>query len=158
MQYMSLAILPYAPQYAPVFDRLNRAWIEEFFVVEPFDHEVLTNPQRCIIEPGGELWFAALNGDVIGACALIPFGEGVFEFTKLGVDPRARGHGAARALLRHCRERAKAKGAHTLKIFTSLSLTAANALYRSEGFVEVPMSAEQKTRYRRADIMYDLKL
>ncbi|MFM9890763.1 MAG: GNAT family N-acetyltransferase [Rickettsiales bacterium] len=155
---MSITILPYAPEYAPVFDRLNRAWIEEFFVVEPFDDAVLSNPQQYIIAPGGELWFASLNGEVIGACALIPFGVGVLEFTKLGVDPKARGHGVARALLQHCRARAKAKGAHTLKIFTSLSLTAANALYVSEGFLEVPMSAQQKTRYRRADIMYDLAL
>lgn len=155
---MTLTILPYASEYAPVFDRLNRAWIEEFFVVEPFDDAVLSNPQKMIIEPGGELWFASLDGEVIGACALIPFGAGVYEFTKLGVDEKARGRGAARALLRHCRDRARAKGAHTLKIFTNLSLGAANALYRSEGFVEVPMSAEQKTRYRRADIMYDLAL
>ncbi len=155
---MTITILPFAPEHAPIFDRLNRAWIEQYFTVEPFDDLVLTNPQKMIIEPGGELWFAALNGEVIAACALIPFGDGVFEFTKLGVDEKARGHGVARQLLRHCRDRAREKGAHTLKIFTSSKLIPANTLYRSEGFTQIEMTPEQKQRYKRGDVLYDLAL
>jgi N-acetylglutamate synthase-like GNAT family acetyltransferase len=155
---MSITILPFAPEHAPIFDRLNRTWIEEFFTIEPFDDMVLTQPQQMILDTGGEVWFAALNGEVIGACALLPFGEGILEFTKLGVDNKARGHGVARALLRYCRERATTKGAHTLKIFTSRRLIPANTLYVSEGFVEVEMSPMQKQRYARADVMYDLAL
>lgn len=155
---MTLAILPFAPEHAPVFDRLNRAWIEQYFTVEPFDDRVLTQPEETILATGGEVWFAALNGVVVGACALLPFATGVFEFTKLGVEETARGHGVARALLNHCRTRAREKGAHTLKIFTSTRLVPANALYRSEGFVEVPMSDAERQRYQRADIMYDFVL
>lgn len=155
---MAIIILPFSDEYAPIFDCLNRAWIEEFFAIEPFDDLVLTQPQKMILDTGGEIWFAALDGEVIGACALLPFGEGIFEFTKLGVDEKARGAGVARALLNHCKARAKAKGAHTLKIFTSTRLGPANALYRSAGFIEVEMSPAQKTRYARADIMYDLPL
>lgn len=155
---MAITILPFAPQYAPIFDRLNRAWISELFTIEPFDDLVLTQPQKMIIEPGGELWFAALNGEVIGACALLPFAPGVLEFTKLGVDKKARGAGVARALLQHCQTRAAEKGAHTLKIFTNSKLGPANALYRSAGFIEITMTAEQRTRYTRADVMYDMPL
>ena len=32
---MTLEIIPYAKEHGPVFDRLNRAWIKEFFTVEP---------------------------------------------------------------------------------------------------------------------------
>lgn len=155
---MTITILPYSPEHAPIFDRLNRAWIEETFSVEPFDDLVLTQPEKMIIATGGELWFAALDGEVIAACALIPFGEGVFEFTKLGVDEKARGRGVARKLLIHCRDRAREKGAHTLKIFTSSKLIPANALYLSEGFTKVEMTTEQKTRYKRADVLYDMAL
>jgi GNAT superfamily N-acetyltransferase len=154
----TIEILPYAAAHAPVFDRLNRAWIEEHFVIEPFDDLILTQPEKIIIAPGGEIWFGALDGDVIAACALLPFADGIFEFTKLGVDEKARGHGVARALLKHCTMRAKQRGAHTLKIFTSTKLAPANALYRSENFLEIPMSAEQRQRYKRGDIMYDLAL
>ena len=153
---MSITILPFSPEYASIFDHLNRAWIDEFFTIEPFDDLVLTQPQKMILDTGGEIWFAALNGEVIGACALLPFATGVLEFTKLGVDKKARGAGVARALLTHCQTRAKAKGSHTLKIFTSRRLVAAN--YRTAGVIEVEMSPAQKTRYARADIMYDLAL
>jgi ribosomal protein S18 acetylase RimI-like enzyme len=153
-----ITVLPYSPTHASVFDRLNRAWIEEHFTIEPFDDLVLTQPEKMIIETGGEIWFAALNGEVIGACALLTFAPGVFEFTKLGVDEKARGQGVARKLLLHCRDRARQKGAHTLKIFTSSKLIPANALYRSEGFLEVEMTPEQKQRYIRGNVMYDLAL
>ena len=155
---MTITILPYADEYAPIFDRLNRAWIEELFTIEPLDEAMLTNPQKLIIEPGGELWFAALNGEVVGACALINYAPGVYEFSKLGVDKKARGAGVARALLRFCRDRAREKGAHTLKIVTNSGLVPANTLYQSEGFKLVEMTPEQRARYKRADTMYDLVL
>ena len=155
---MTITILPYSPKHASVFDRLNRAWIVEHFTIEPFDDLVLTQPEKYILEGGGEIWFAELNGEVIGACALLNFAPGIFEFTKLSVDEKARGQGVARKLLLHCRDRAKAKGAHTLKIFTSSKLAPANALYRSAGFIEMEMTPEQKQRYKRGDVMYDLAL
>ena len=155
---MALEIIPFAVEHAPVFDRLNRAWIEEYFTVEPFDDLVLTQPQTYIIDKGGEVWFAALDGEVIGTYALLALEPGLFEFTKLGVDKKAHGKGIARALLRHAAARAKELGAHTLKIFTSTRLVPACTLYRSEGFIEMPMSDAQKQRYARGDIMFDLPL
>ena len=153
-----ITIVPFSPDLAPIFDRLNRAWIEELFTLEPFDELVLAQPEATIIEPGGEIWFGAMDDAIIGTCALLAYAPGVFEFTKLGVEKAARGRGVARALLRHCCSRAKVKGAHTLQLFTSSKLIAANALYRSEGFAEVEMSSEQKERYRRVDVMYALPL
>jgi N-acetylglutamate synthase-like GNAT family acetyltransferase len=155
---MPITIQPFSAADAPIFDRLNRAWISQLFTIEPFDDLVLRNPHTMIIEPGGEVWCAARDGVVVGVAALIPFVDGVLEFTKLGVEMHARGQGVARALLIHCRGRAKAKNAHTLKIFTSRKLLPANALYVSEGFIETEMSPAQKTRYARADVMYDLPL
>ena len=151
-------IVPYTDERAPYFDRFNRAWIEQYFSVEPFDDQVLTNPKKMIIDNGGEVWFAEHAGAIVGASALIVLEPGLFEFTKLGLDPNARGKGVARALLRHCIARALTHGHEKLRIFTNTKLAPANTLYRSEGFIEVAMSEEQKKRYRRADIMYDLPL
>lgn len=155
---MSVSILPFDPLHAPVFDRLNRAWIEHYFSIEPLDELVLTQPEKMIIAPGGEIWFAAVDGEVIGSSAILHFAPGIFEFTKLGVDEKVRGRGVARALLRHCVERAKARGAHTLKIFTNSRLTPACNLYRSEGFAEVPMSTDEKARYARGDVLFEMPL
>lgn len=151
-------IVPFKPEYAPAFDRLNRAWIEEFFWIEPFDNEVLTKPDQYILNSGGELWFAVEHGEVLGACALIKLRDDLYEFTKLGVDEKARGRGVARALLRHCVGRARSAGHPALRIYTSKKLVPANTLYRAEGFIEQEMSDADKARYKRADIMYELPL
>ena len=155
---MSITIIPFDAKHASVFDRLNRAWIEEYFCIEPLDEQVLTKPEEMIIATGGEIWFAALDGHVVGTCALLPHAPGMFEFTKLGVSEEARGHGVAKALLRHCANRARALDAHTLRIFTSTKLLPACTLYRAEGFQEVAMSQEERARYKRGDIMFDLPL
>lgn len=155
---MTITILPFSPERAPIFDRLNRAWIEELFAIEPSDDKVLLNPKEYIIDAGGEVWFGAWQGEIVATYALIPESRGIYEFAKLGVDKSARGRGLARALLRQAKERARANGAHTLRILTNSQLIAANTLYRSEGFVDVPLTDEQRARYDRVDIMYDFTL
>lgn len=155
---MSLSILPFTPERAPWFDSLNRAWIEELFTLEPKDIDVLTRPQETILAKGGEIWFGAWDGIIVGACALLVETPDILEFSKLGVAPEARGKGIARALLRHCRGRAITRGARTLRIYTNTKLAPANALYVSEGFRVVEMTPEQRLHYARVDIMYDLPL
>lgn len=155
---MTVSILPFTPKRAPLFDSLNRRWIEELFTLEQKDIDVLTQPQRYIIDKGGEIWFGAIDDQIVGACALISESEGIMEFSKLGVDPSARGKGVARALLQHCKARATVRGAHILRIYTNTKLAAANALYVSEGFEVAEMTADQRRYYQRVDIMYDLPL
>jgi ribosomal protein S18 acetylase RimI-like enzyme len=54
------------------------------------------------------------------------------------VDPRARGLGLGRRLLRELESHARAMGARSVRLETNRSLTEAIALYRSSGYVEVP--------------------
>jgi ribosomal protein S18 acetylase RimI-like enzyme len=155
---MTISILPFSTERAPLFDTLNRTWIEELFTLEQKDIDVLTQPQRTIIDKGGEIWFGAIGGQIVGACALIMESDGIMEFSKLGVDTSARGKGVARALLQHCKTRATERGAHTLRIYTNTKLAPANALYVSEGFEVAEMTPAQRQYYQRVDIMYDLPL
>lgn len=153
-----MEIHSYKPEYAAAFDRLNRAWIEKYYSIEPFDNEVLTKPEHYILKDGGELWFAVENGEVLGACALLKLRDDLYEFTKLGVDENHRGRGVARALLRHCVQRARDAGHPSLRIYTGSALVPANMLYRSEGFIQQEMSEADRARYKRADVMYELPL
>jgi ribosomal protein S18 acetylase RimI-like enzyme len=153
---MPITILPFTPERATYFDHLNRAWIEELFTIEPKDDALLKNPQAEIIDHGGEVWFAALGEEIVGACALIRESETVLEFSKLGVAPAARGQGVARALLRHCIARTRERGVPCLRIYTNSKLAPANALYLSEGFQLAEMSETQRRYYQRVDTMYDL--
>ena len=46
---MEMQIIPYAPELQIHFEKLNKRWLEEYFVVEPIDRQVLENPQQYII-------------------------------------------------------------------------------------------------------------
>ena len=64
--------------------------------------------------------------------------EGEAGFRALAVDPAARGRGAGRALATACVERARANDRRGVAILTRPSMTAAQRLYESLGFVRVP--------------------
>ena len=61
-----IVIEPFKPEYREQFMRLNLEWLEKYFHVEPHDLEVLYDPEDHIIEPGGEIFFAKLNGNIVG--------------------------------------------------------------------------------------------
>ena len=85
---MALKILPFKDEYAKAFYELNIEWLETYFYVEDFDKEVLSNPKKYIINPGGYLFLVAENDTIIGTVALMPYSERVFELTKMAVAPR----------------------------------------------------------------------
>ena len=151
-------IVPFSLERAPHFDRINRAWIAKDFTVESFDDQVLKDPQSMIINKGGEVWFAEINGSIVGTCALLPLEDGSVELTKLGVDETARGCGVAKALMHHCHERARCLGAPKITLLTSRKLKPANTLYVSLGYQEIAIPPELAERYARCDVIYELRL
>src|SRR4051812_1394106 len=58
----------FRPEWAPHFERINTEWLERWFVVEPVDRQMLSRPQELIIDRGGAVLFAVLDGEVIGTC------------------------------------------------------------------------------------------
>lgn len=65
-------------------------------------------------------------------------GETRYEVKHLWLQPRERGKGAGRALLHELEARARLFGATELVLDTNVSLLAADGLYRSTGFEEIP--------------------
>lgn len=147
-------ILPFAPERAADFDRINREWIERMFVVEAVDDRVLRDPQTHLIDPGGDILFVAF-GDlgIVGAGALRKEGPGVFELTKMGVLPTAQGRKAGEALLHALLERARDLGAETLYLLTNTRCAPAIHLYEKCGFVHCPGIKERfGASYDRCDV------
>ncbi len=60
---------------------------------------MLSNPQKYVIDNGGAILFALLDGEVIGTAALLYEGAGVYELSKMAVETGFRGIGAGRKLL-----------------------------------------------------------
>lgn len=150
---MNAVIHPFSDRLAASFRSLNEEWLNKYFVVEPKDVELLSDPKGTIIDPGGEIFFAEYNGAVVGTVALIPHGERVFELGKMAVTESAQGLGIGRALLEHCIAYARKNNAEKLFLYSNTKLGSAIHLYRSYGFIEIPLG---ESSYVRTNIKMEL--
>lgn len=151
-----MEIILYEPRYAADFEKLNIAWLEKYFWVEPHDQEVLGNPQKYIIDPGGCIFFARDQDAIIGTVALMKIAEGVFELTKMAVVPEAQGKRIGQRLMAHTLDYARTRGWDTLIIYSNRKLENAIHIYRKHGFEEIPI--ESNNPYARGDIKMKLQL
>lgn len=150
-----MTILPYEPRHAEAWRSLNEAWISTLFVLEPKDREVLNDPQGKVIDKGGEIFIAELDGEPVGCAALLPLSDGGYELAKMTVSEAARGTGLGRKLMDVCIARARALQAPRLYLETNSGLAPALGLYRAVGFVDLPA---RETAYARADVFMELAL
>ena len=151
----SIRILDYEPAYQPVFRALNEEWITKFFVMETPDYQMLDEPQQYILAPGGAILMAEHEGQLVGTCALLNEGHGVFELAKMAVSPTAQGLGIGYALGQAAIQKARRLGARQLELLSNSRLTPALALYRKLGFRNVPVPIGL---YQRTDVKMALDL
>ncbi|MFD2725914.1 bifunctional helix-turn-helix transcriptional regulator/GNAT family N-acetyltransferase [Hyunsoonleella rubra] len=137
------------------FYDLNEEWLRTFFYVEPFDEEVLSNPDKYIIDKGGHIFFTKLNGEIVGTVALMPLPkQNTFELTKMAVSPKHRGQKIGQQLMQYCLDFAKNLGLPNLILYSSRKLENAIYIYRKYGFVEIPV--EPDCHYKRCDIKMEI--
>jgi GNAT superfamily N-acetyltransferase len=151
---MQINILPYQPEYNIHFEKLNKAWLEEYFEVEPIDAYVLTNPEEAILKDGGTILFAALDEKIIGTVALKFISPSIYELTKMAVDKAFQGIGAGKILCIAAIEKARTLQASELILYSQSSLKAAIGIYYKLGFTPIPLDGI----YKRADIKMRLIL
>jgi|SRR5580765_7495300 len=151
---MSIEIVNFCDKWAEDFASLNYEWIEKYFTVEQHDREILDDPKKWVIDPGGQIFMAIASGLAAGTVALIPAGEGVLELTKMAVAPEFQGMGIGDKLMERCVGYAKDRGTRIVFLESSKSLQPALSLYRKYGFVEVP--GDPNSLYSRADIRMEL--
>lgn len=149
-------IINFEAQYARVFYDLNVEWLETFFYVEDLDREVLSNPHKYILDPGGHIFFAVENGEAVGTVALMKAGEGSFELTKMAVRPDQRGKKIGQHLMQHCIDFAREHDFKKLFLYSNKKLENAIYIYRKYGFVEIQV--EPDVPYVRSDIKMDFPL
>lgn len=150
----NVTITSYENQYKKKFYNLNIEWLQTFFVVEPFDKEVLGNPETYIINKGGHIFFALLDNEVVGTVALMPK-ENTFELTKMAVSPNHRGYKIGQQLMQHVIDFAKSElKLDNLILYSSTKLENAIYIYKKYGFIEIPL--EKDNPYKRSDIKMKL--
>jgi DNA-binding MarR family transcriptional regulator/GNAT superfamily N-acetyltransferase len=153
----SINIITYQPRYAQNFYDLNIEWLRTYFYVEPYDEEVLSKPDKYIINKGGHIFFAAENKTILGTVALMPTShKNEFELTKMAVLPNHRGKKIGQKLMQYCIDFSLQNGVTQLLLYSNTKLENAIYIYRKYGFIEVPV--EKNSPYNRSDIKMELKL
>jgi putative acetyltransferase len=137
---------------ADAFRTLNEEWISKWFKIEAKDAATLGDPRGTIIAGGGHVYVAVSGDTVVGTAALLKYGEGIYELSKMAVATETRGQGVGRKLLTYVIEQARALGAHTVFLGSSKKLENAVHLYESLGFRHVLPSQLPEMKYDRADV------
>jgi putative acetyltransferase len=140
------------------FRLLNEQWIERYFKIEAKDQSTLSDPRKTIIEPGGAILLATVNGLSVGCCALLRMSDHEFEVAKMAVAPEFQGRGIGRILLSATIEEARSLGATRLYLETNHVLKPAIALYESLGFRHIDPTNIVPSVYARADVYMEMFL
>jgi RimJ/RimL family protein N-acetyltransferase len=127
-------IVDFRPEHAQAFKALNLAWIQQHWTPDEVDLRVLERPQENILDRGGYIAMAELNGKLVGTCALLRIDDYRYELAKMTVAESARGEGLGRRLGEAVIARARALGAHSVFLESNSAFTAAIQLYENLGF------------------------
>jgi putative acetyltransferase len=150
---VTVEITAYQPQFKAAFKALNLEWITQYFVVEPEDVRVLEQPEENILNAGGAIFFAVVDGEAVGCCALLPEDDGkIFELIKMAVTPKAQGLKIGQKLCEYAIDFARQQGAGEIYLISNRKLHPALALYRKVGFVETELKAMDLALFQRCDI------
>lgn len=153
-----VTIREFQPGDEASFRRLNEEWIERYFRIEPKEAVILGDPKGTILDPGGKMFFAILDDQCVGCCALRRMSDTEFEVAKMAVTPACQGAGIGRKLLQTVIETGRAMGARRLYLETNHLLQPAIRLYESMGFRHLSPEEIIPSPYARADVYMELIL
>ncbi|KAM3114780.1 bifunctional helix-turn-helix transcriptional regulator/GNAT family N-acetyltransferase [Phormidesmis sp. 146-33] len=148
-------IVDYVPQFHEDFKRLNYEWIEKYFKPEESDHQSLNFPDEKILKPGGHIYMALSDREIVGTCALIKMDGDTYELAKMAVTEKAQGKGIGWLLGQAAIRKARELGAKTIFLESNTVLEPAIKLYQKLGFQR---TIGQPSPYERSNIQMELKL
>lgn len=155
MTLNKIEIVDYSDDLKKAIKILNYEWLEKYFRVEETDVQSLSNPREEIIDKGSFIFYAKLNGEIVGTASLLKKDENLFELGKMAVSEKAQGHKIGTLLLEHCLQEAKEKQIKTVILYSNTQLQSAIHLYRKYGFTEIEMD---EGLYDRANIKMEKHL
>ncbi len=157
-QLKQVKIINYQPKYKKYFKKFSLEWLKRDFSVEPRDEKMLSHPEEEILRRGGRIFFARLDGKIVGTAALVRHDKKTYELAKMAVTEKARGRQAGKKLALAAIEKARSLGARNILLNTSTKLEVANNLYRQLGFVQTFSETDQSSRYKRPTITMKLNI
>ena len=155
METTTVEIVAFKDEFAKYFTDLNLAWLKKYFVVEPIDYEMLSNPKAYIIDKGGYIYFSKIEEEIAGTFSLLKLSDDVYELSKMAVAEKFLGRKVGNEMMKFCIEEAIKLKAHKLILYSSRKLEPAIHLYKKYGFKEVPLI---NSDYARSDIKMEIIL
>jgi putative acetyltransferase len=153
-----VVIREFQPGDAAAFRALNEEWITRYFRIEAKDEQAFADPQGQLLDRGGRIFFATIDNQCVGCCALLRIGDKEFEVAKMAVTAAWQGSGIGRKLLQAVVEGARSAGVRRLYLETNHALEPAIRLYEALGFRHLPPSQITPSPYARADVYMELIL
>ena len=151
----AISIIDYSDQYKKDFKQLNYEWIKRDFIVEQSDEIVLSNPVEFIINKGGYIFFAKLQDNIIGTCALIRIDDKTYEIAKMVVKGEFQSRGIGKIIMNSVLQKAISLNLDRLILYSHTDLTKAIRMYKKYGFRKIP---KEDFHNKRANIKMELKL
>lgn len=111
--------------------------LETDLAFQNFQEELATLPGKYA-PPRGALFLALVEGKAAGCIALRPMEDKICEMKRLYVDPEYRHLGLGKQLVEKILDEGQKLGYNCIRLDTLTSMTAALALYRAQGFQEIP--------------------
>ncbi|MGQ0429391.1 MAG: GNAT family N-acetyltransferase [Gammaproteobacteria bacterium] len=152
----SIEIVPFRPELAAAFRRLNLAWIERLFKIETPDLKVLDDPESAIVAQGGMILFALDGVRAIGTVAMIRVDAARYELAKMAVAATHQRRGIGEMLGAAGIAWARGVGAKTVFLETNSRLANAIRLYERLGFRHAVHP--HPSDYTRADVYMELPI
>lgn len=132
--------LPYIPDYeiTQCLRPMAEADLPQIHRIElaSYEHPWTRGNFADSLHAGYSMWVRETEGEIIGYYTLM-VAAGEAHLLNLTIAPMWRRHGLGRDLLRHCLQCACDHRAESLFLEVRISNTAAIALYRGSGFVDV---------------------
>ena len=147
----NIEIIPYESSYRKYFETLNLVWIKKYFWIEDIDLKVLRNPEGEIIKKGGMIFFAKHHDSVVGTCAIINHGNGLYELSKMAVEDNSQSKGIGVRIIDYAINWVKDRSGKRIFIETNTVLEKAVNLYKKVGFSSV-RSSHGKSHYERTNL------
>jgi putative acetyltransferase len=150
-----MEIINFEDRYENDFRQLNLEWLHKYNLAEAHDMEILNDPQATIIRPGGFIFLAREQDNIVGCAGLMKVNDDEYELVKMTVAQSFRGKGISRLLLTHCLEKVKQLAAKKITLLSNHQLETALYLYKQFGFKDIPVT---HSPFELADVKMELVL